>query len=389
LIKRNVAAAVGAVLLVGGTAVFAGAASAAASASRSATATGWQVTQLLGASSDDMVVQAITVESGKDAWISGYAPFSPNGDFNSLLIEHWTGSALKQIAVPAAFDQNVNDQTISASSATNMWTFPETSKGSYYALHWNGKAWSKFSVGKVFVLSAVAVGARSDWAFGDKIPTTPVLGYGKPYAAYYNGSSWKTSSIPGVATHVSGVSASDIWASGPNAATAGDSGRAVKYIAMHWNGYRWNSVSIPQPAPLAGDFWTPRGIAAIGPENIWVLDTPAGSLNGEPGPTGTALLHWNGKKWTTVTNTSYTFESFALDGSGGLWLPGVDANSDVTIAHYSGGKWSYQSPPTESGYTDSGINFAWIPGTKSLWGIAVLTPVSSGSDEDAIVKYVP
>ena len=387
MIKRNVAASVGAVILaVGGTAVFAGAASAAVSAPRSATATGWQVTQVLGAP-DYLAAQAITADSTKDAWISGYDPLGPNGDFDSLLIEHWTGSAWKQLAVPAAFDQNVDDSVISASSATNMWTFPEASKE--YALHWNGTAWSKFSVGKVQVLSTVAVGAKSDWAFGDKIPTTPVLGYGKPYAAYYNGSSWKTSSTPGVATHVSEVSASDIWASGPNAATAGDSGSAAKYIAMHWNGSRWNSVSIPQPAPLAGATWTPRGIAAIGPRNIWVLDTPAGSQNGEPGPTATALLHWNGKKWTTVTNTSDMFQSFALDGSGGLWLSGYDADSDVTIAHYSGGKWSYQSPPTESGYTGSGIDFARIPGTKSLWGITGLEPVSSGIYEDAIVRYVP
>jgi hypothetical protein len=362
----------------------------AASASTSSTGTGWQVNQVFGAP-DYLSPEAITADNATDAWISGYDPIGADGGSDSLLIEHWTGSEWTQIPAPAGYGQNTNDQVIGASSASNMWTFPDVStKTTQPVLQWDGQSWNKFNLGHMQVLNTVAVGTDSDWAFGYKIPTTPVLGYGKPYAAYYNGSTWTKSPMPGVAMHVSEVSPTDIWAVGPTAETAGDSGTAAQYIAMRWNGTRWKKVSIPQPPTVDGDSWVTTGIAAIGPKNVWVMENPAVTGGCGCAPIGTALLHWDGEQWTTVTNMSYKFQSLARTGSGGLWLSGFDSQSDETIAQYADGNWTYQAPPTESGYTNQGVGpIVRVPGTKQVWGLSGLEPVGDGISESAVLQYAP
>jgi hypothetical protein len=196
--------------------------------------------------------------------------------------------------------------------------------------------------------------------------------------------------MPGVATHVSGVSPTDIWAVGPTAKTAGDSGAAAQYIAMRWNGTRWKKVSIPQPPTVDGDSWVTTGIAAIGPKNVWVMENPQANPGCGCAPIGTALLHWDGEQWTTVTNLSYKFQSLARTGSGGLWLPGFDSQSDGTIAQYADGNWTYQAPPTEAGYTNPGGGaIVRVPGTKQAWGLSDLEPVGDGINESAVLQYTP
>jgi hypothetical protein len=63
---------------------------------------------------------------------------------------------------------------------------------------------------------------------------------------------------------------------------------------------------------------------------------------------------------------------------------------DADIAHYSGGKWTFQAPPTESGYTDAVGDITAIPGTGSFWALGQLSPTSnSGLTSGAILKYGP
>jgi hypothetical protein len=59
------------------------------------------------------------------------------------------------------------------------------------------------------------------------------------------------------------------------------------------------------------------------------------------------------------------------------------------LAHYSGGRWTYQPVPTKSGHTAGVADLALIPGTHSLWGVGVLNPVKNGLTEFAILKYGP
>jgi hypothetical protein len=305
-----------------------------------------------------------------------------SGGVASASTSEWT-----QIPAPAGYRQNTNDSVIGASPASNMWTFPQVNgKTTQPALHWDGQSWSKFNLGRVEVTNTVAVGADSDWVFGWKIPMTPVLDYGKPYAAYYNGSTWTRSSMPGVAFSVSEVSPTDIWAVGPTAKTAGDSGSAVQDIAMRWNGSRWKKLSIPEPAAVDGDTWVTTGVAAIGPKNVWVMENPSVNPGCGCAPIGTALLHWDGGQWTTVTNLSYKFQSLARTGSGGLWLSGYDSQSNGTIAEYADGNWTYQAPPTVAGYTNPGGGaVVRVPGTKQVWNLSGLEPVGDGINETAVL----
>jgi hypothetical protein len=295
---------------------------------------------------------------------------------------------------PKGFSSNVNDEMVAASSATNMWTFPTvsgTTKVVQYGLHWNGKSWAKYTFSNQLLGTAVFSGTNA-WLFGDGVPKVPTLGWGPPTAARYNGHAWKSVSVPGVVTSLSALSASDMWAAGPSAKTAGDSGAAVNFLAMHWNGKAWTSLSIPKVAPVNGSAWTVNGIVATSASNVWVKESVDVNPGNGTGPAGAALLHWNGKKWTTTKNMSYYFHGLASDGSGGLWLSASKSQApDVRgyIAHYTGGHWSYQAAPTESGYADSAPGLISIPGTKSLWGLASLDPTGHGINESAILKYGP
>lgn len=358
-----------------------------------ATTPGWRITSTYGAPLY-AVPQGIAAVNANDAWISGTT-------VQSLLIQRWTSGKWQTLPDPAGFTSNgsisVSDEVIDASGLTNIWTFPTVSTSTantQYGLGWNGHAWSKFTFNGVQVLSAAAFSASDVWMFGDKIPSTPVPGFGPPYAVRYNGHAWKPAPTPpGVVLGVTKLSANDIWAYGPTAKTAGGAGTTWAYIAMHWNGTKWLSFSIPKLAPVQGHPWYVKNMVALGDKNVWVSEGVTGSLGGIPGPPGVALLHWNGTRWQTAAKRSTLFPAggLAYDGHGGFWLSAAGSGASVTeyLLHYSGGRLTQQATPSVTGYYDAAGPLVLIPGTTSLWGLASLEPKGSGINESALLKYGP
>ena len=70
------------------------------------------------------------------------------------------------------------------------------------------------------------------------------------------------------------------------------------------------------------------------------------------------------------------------------WLAPVQP-ARLTSLHYSGGRFTLQAVPTESGYTVGIAGLRRIPGTASVWATAVLTPTGNGINQSAILKYGP
>jgi hypothetical protein len=133
-----------------------------------------------------------------------------------------------------------------------------------------GAAGRRFTLSRQNQVFTTAVISPSDvWAFGTKPGSGSGLGYGPPWAIRYNGHSWQSVSMPGVATSVSTVSASDIWALGPSAATAGNDGAEQVPLAMHWNGKSWRSLTLPAPAPVNGFAWHADSIVALSASDVW------------------------------------------------------------------------------------------------------------------------
>ena len=292
----------------------------------------WSISQVFGAPSYAQP-QALSVSGPGNAWVAGTSN-------QSLLAEHWDGSAWTSVTPPPSVDNltsgTVNDTIMGSSSPANTWFFPQVSGSTTtktLGLVWNGSTWGTANVPATDSLLGVNVLGRKDvWLWGTKPAPPNSLGYGPPWLRHFNGTSWQTVPVPGVAGGASVISASNMWAVGPTTATAGKAGSKQVYIAMHWNGKTWHQAA------------EDRGIALYA------------------GITG--------------------------DGHGGLWLAGSDTASPAEyLVHYSGGTFTSQAAPSQSGYYGQAGGLAQVPGGTSVWGIGSLVPTGNGITEGDIVRY--
>lgn len=362
------------------TALAVGAVSASsASAVPAASTPGWRITQVSGTQ-----FESISPLNGHDAWLVG-------SDSGSLYLETWNGSTWRPAKQPAGLDVNVYQASVDAVSPADVWLFPAVSKSTgnvEYAMYWNGHKWAtKFTLGStVDLLSDAIFGPSNVWLFGQKLGTPGPSGWGQPYAEHYDGSTWRQSSLPIDVLMVSKISASDVWAVGPSA-------KSTAFLAVRWTGKAWTKpLTVASPAKVNGDGWSVTSSFAQSPTSLWVLERLNVTNRGTgQEPPGSAILHWNGHKWSVITeNLSYYLYRAEPDGNGGFWVPGSKTESSPAVfAHYSGGRWTYQPVPTKSGYTAGVANLELIPGTHSLWAVGVLNPVKNGLTEFAILKYGP
>jgi hypothetical protein len=346
---------------------------AAVTSAEAASSPGWRVVATISSPTQPTVgMTGIDASGPGNAWAVGTT-------FQSLVVEHWLAGKWRPVAAPAGTSigssgGGVNDNVIGTSSAANTWLFPDVNNV-YSAFRWNGTAWTKFKLTGAADISATAVSGPGDvWAFGAKAAPPNSPGFGPPYAAHYNGRVWRQVSMPGVPLVVSRVSGSDIWAVGPTAATA--SKATWVWIAMHWDGRSWHTLSLPKLAPVQGYSWYPDAVAALSTSNVWVSEVVSGPRNGNPGPSGTTLLHWNGKRWSRVSEDASVRAAGAVpDGHGGLWLTSMNADFTASdLIHYSGGHWTSQAAPSRPGDTTLLYPGAMvrIPGTTSLWAAGQL-----------------
>jgi hypothetical protein len=90
-------------------------------------------------------------------------------------------------------------------------------------------------------------------------------------------------------THVPGTN--QVWAAGFYFAS--NSGQQPTLIER-WDGKQWSIVSSPSPG---ASFDYLKGIAAIGPNDIWAV----GQYSQGEVPIVALAEHWNGKTWSVVS----------------------------------------------------------------------------------------
>ena len=121
---------------------------------------------------------------------------------------------------------------------------------------------------------------------------------------------------------------------------------------------------------------------------MWVNEVPQGSLNGEPGPQDTVLLHWNGKTWSRAAQDSgLALDEMTGDGPAACGCPAPTRPEAGYLVHYAGGTFTPQAVPTESGYDGVAGELAHVPGGTSVWGIGSLQPTGNGISEGVIFRY--
>jgi hypothetical protein len=243
----------------------------------------------------DTAITSVSVTSATSAWVVGEygaAPFKP-------IALHWNGSAWKSVALPKLpLTKYVGAMlnSVSATSAGNAWAVGAfndafAGPGGGFALHWNGKSWSRVAsapAGQGDPVAVAATAANSAWLIGCPCqggPAGAVIGS-------WNGHTWKAVPTPVAKPGSFGGSGNAIAASGRLAWAAGTyctSGcTSYPVFILRWTGSGWKQTPVPdKPNGILG-------LAVTSAANAWAVGTTPLSN----GTTRTLILHWNGSKWS-------------------------------------------------------------------------------------------
>ncbi len=102
-----------------------------------------------------------------------------------------------------------------------------------------------------------------------------------------------------------------------------------------------------------------ESVAATGPDDAWAI----GLIEGQQGPTGGLLLHWNGRRWGQVRYPdSDRFLPMAIYpiSASDIWLAQYDNSAPTSMLHLKNGKWSTLTLPVNS-------NPILVLGDRDIW----------------------
>jgi hypothetical protein len=211
------------------------------------------------------------------------------------LAEHWNGSSWS--IVPGAQIPGGDWATlygVEAVSTSNVWAVGYAGEESPLMEHWNGQAWSIVSVpGSGYLGDMASTGPSDIWAVGSS-NTGPLV-------EHFNGSQWSVVSVPqpagGSLSSVTALSPANVWAVGSQGLSA------QRTLVMHYDGKAWQVVPSPNPSEAYSADNVLRGVAAVGPNNVWAV----GMYQNEQTSIHqhrTLTEHWNGTSWTIVSSPS-------------------------------------------------------------------------------------
>jgi hypothetical protein len=362
-----------------------------------ATSPAWRVVKTFGPTEGGWS-DNFAVSGANDAWStwSECYPCSGSNPGTHFYVEHSAGTTWRKVQVPASLEGAAEASVaIGASSYRNLWLFePPTSSKSppAHVVRWNGSKWHRQAIptwvvhGNLsgeYAIVPAVFGPRSVWVF-----SMGVDAFTNPdhYVARYNGHSWTKLQMPAVPSQVSVLSEHDIWAVGNTVATKA---KPSKTILMHWNGKRWTTLAVPTAHVPKNATEYVLNPVALGPADVWLQRE---ITRGTAGATTPYLLHWNGRRWSRVAVPAGTtfVDSMAQDGHGGLWVAANGPKPKYRqYLYHLNGKWTRYGVPAVKGTTVGGVGgLTWIPGTRSVWATGDLFPRGTNDEViGAIFKY--
>jgi hypothetical protein len=275
-------------------------------------------------------------------------------------------------------------------SAANCWAVGEYAKVSgtsaatlNEALHWNGHTWSAVAVpspgstgpgaGNVSLLTGVRCTSSTNcWAVGYYLKSGAELNE----ALRWNGHHWSQVATPNpggtssssnfhfsILSSVTCVSASNCWAAGEYGRVVGGIAEVMRNEVLHWNGSKWATASVPDPAGTAlGNANTLYAVRCASAASCWAVGT-LGTV-GNPSQFRNEVLHWNGSKWGVITvpspggtassHVSYLYgvactsvsNCWAVGTYGKVGTPNTYQNQAL---HWNGHHWSLVFTPQPDG----------------------------------------
>jgi hypothetical protein len=168
-------------------------------------------------------------------------------------------------------------------------------------------------------------------------------------AASLTPASASAASSAGLLNAVAAVSGKNVWAVGCSVGCNGPDS-----LILHWNGKKWSRVTSPDPGAGLDEL---TGVSAVSASNVWAVGYACPTAG--CGTFTTLIVHWNGRKWSTVTSPDPSAESNLLYGvtavsatdiwAAGSEMPDGSAQSNSMVLHWNGRKWSRVHSPAVSG----------------------------------------
>lgn len=287
---------------------------------------------------------------------------------------HWNGRRWSRVPTPnpAGTKAGGNNELFDVTCVTsaNCWSvgdfgtpFSTHQKLLNLVVHWNGKRWSRVRLAnpggtkatQVNSLYAVRCGSARNCNAVGQYGTTPG-GTLFNEAFHWNGKRWSHTHTPNPGGSSSGRfnqiaalacgSSSNCWGAGSYGTN--EPTLTSRNQILHWNGKKWTKVTAPNPT--IGDDNALYGATCSSTTNCWAVGSSLMSL----GATLNETLHWNGKKWSSVTTPSPGGQISELFGvrctsrsncwAVGLKLTTVDDYRNQ-ILHWNGKKWSVHAAP--------------------------------------------
>ncbi|XRQ13814.1 hypothetical protein ACN3XK_23890 [Actinomadura welshii] len=170
----------------------------------------------------------------------------------------------------------------------------------------------------------------------------------------WDGASWQNRNPPGVwnleVRDLDAADSGDVWLSGEKGGEA--------YLAR-WDGSRWSRVEPPEPCRTASylaveaaddGVWVSNGCLARWRDGAWttydagayvhtlytVSDTEIWGAASLLGPFQSAVVRWDGDRWTRAELPD-GYDNLLAGGPGGVWVEGP---GKTELMHYDGGGWT-------------------------------------------------
>jgi hypothetical protein len=243
-------------------------------------------------------LNGVSADSASDAWAAGAS--RNDGSPTKTLVEHDDGSAWKRVTTPNPGDAQTESifYSIDAMTPSDVWAVgsftPSGESEMPLAEHWNGSAWSIVSVpapegSAVTTLSGVDGSAPDDvWAVG----SAEVVGSSESTVIeHWDGSQWTIVPSPdgpkdsdSAFTGVSVISANDAWASGSTV-----QGGKTSPLLAHWDGSAWTVVHIQT---VKGKGRMPVALSFARTTDGWLVGGYLGKRGLVP-----LFEHWDGTAW--------------------------------------------------------------------------------------------
>jgi hypothetical protein len=324
--------------------------------------------ELLGAAGSDSThvwaVGRVVSDSSPSTWRS--------------LILRWNGSVWSPVPHPA-FAENHLLSDVDAPGAGDAWAVGNRwlSSGGVNTLveHWDGSAWrvvtspnpNPGSINQLLDVKAVPSQPNSVWAVGSY--DDPATAYGElTLTMRRTRGRWRVVPSPNVTSdnHLEAVDATgpnDAWAVGWG--STGQFGGTAVPIILHWDGTRWSTASITDPAQMML-----FGVRAVSPNDVWAVGhTYPGGPHWVP-----VVLHWDGSAWTRATIPSFDHGgqlrdvvSLSPPSVHAVGFAGEGTNSSTLALRWNGTSWVRELTPSPS--TGPKLFGAAAVAPNTAWGV--------------------